>query len=211
MNTNARTAARDTARTGSSDAVAAGSAATHTTRTGTAGTVSTMTTLATTRMLEIRTTRYGEMETIQISEDAVLAFPEGVPGFERHRRFALLDDSKLAPFSWLQSLHDPLVGFLVVDPGMLMPDYEFDISDPDVELLDLDDPSAARVLSILVVPENVHAMTANLQAPLIVNPRKRIAKQVILTDERFPLRFPVFGNAGGGGGVEPGPGRRRAC
>ena len=176
-----------------------------------AGTVSTMTTIAPTRMLEIRTTRYGEMETIQISEDAVLAFPEGVPGFERHRRFALIEDPKLAPFCWLQSLHDPLVGFLVIEPGLLVSDYEFDIADPDVELLDLSDPSEARVLSILVVPENIKAMTANLQAPLIANPRKRIAKQVILTDERFPLRYPVFGGAGTVGTAEQGPGRRRAC
>jgi flagellar assembly factor FliW len=182
-----------------------------TARTEMAGTVSTMTTVATTRMLEIRTTRYGEMETVQISEDAVLAFPEGVPGFERHRRFALIEDAKLAPFCWLQSLHDPLVGFLVIEPGLLVADYEFDISDPDVELLGLDDPSEARVLSILVVPENVRAMTANLQAPLIVNPRKRIAKQVILTDERFPLRYPVFGGAGSPGAADQGPGRRRAC
>jgi flagellar assembly factor FliW len=159
-------------------------------------------------MLEIRTTRYGELETIQVSTDTLIAFPDGVPGFERHMRFALIEDPKLAPFSWLQSLHDPLVGFLVIEPGLLVSDYEFDISDPDVELLELTDPSDARVLSILVVPEDVRAMTANLQAPIILNPQKRIAKQVILTDERFPLRYPVFG---GPGIVERSPGRRRAC
>jgi flagellar assembly factor FliW len=175
---------------------------------GTAGTMSTVTTMETPRMLEIRTTRYGDMETVQISEDAVLAFPEGIPSFERHRRFALIEDTKLAPFSWLQSLHDPLVGFLVIEAGLLASDYEFDIADQDVELLGLNDPADARVLSILVVPENVRAMTANLQAPLIVNPVKRIAKQVILTDERFPLRYPVFGDAGA---TEQRPGRRRAC
>ena len=162
-------------------------------------------------MLEIRTTRYGELETIQVTEDAVLAFPEGIPSFERHRRFALVEDTKLAPFCWLQSLHDPLVGFLVVEAGLLMAEYEFEIADPDVELLGLDDSSQARVLAILVVPENVRAMTANLQAPLIVNPLKHIAKQVILTDERFPLRFPVFGGAGGADPIEQGRGRRRAC
>ena len=175
------------------------------------GTVGAMTAVATTRTLEIRTTRYGEMETIQVSEDAVLAFPDGIPSFERHRRFALIEDAKLAPFCWLQSLHDPLVGFLVIEPGLLVSDYAFDISDPDTDLLGLDDPSEARVLSILVVPEDVRAMTANLQAPVIVNPQKRIAKQVILTDERFPLRYPVFGNAGGAGAAEQSPGRRRAC
>jgi flagellar assembly factor FliW len=181
------------------------------TRMGTAGTMSTVTTMEATTMLEIRTTRYGEMETIQIPESAVLAFPEGVPGFERHRRFALIEDTRLAPFCWLQSLHDPLVGFLVIEAGLLLADYEFDISDPDVDLLGLDDAADARVLSILVVPENIRAMTANLQAPLIVNPAKRIAKQVILTDERFPLRHPVFGHAGTAGIAEQGSGRRRAC
>lgn len=159
---------------------------------------------------EIRTTRYGEMETVTISEDAVIHFPEGVPGFERHQRFALIEDPKLSPFHWLQSLHDPLVGFLVIEPGLLVSDYAFDISDPDVEMLGLGDPTEARVLSILVVPEDVRAMTANLQAPLIVNPRRRLAKQVILTDERFPLRYPVFGGSGGGA-ADRGPGRRRAC
>ena len=181
------------------------------TRIGTAGTMSTVTTMEAARMLEIRTTRYGELETIQIAESTVLAFPEGVPGFERHHRFALIDDTKLAPFRWLQSLHDPLVGFLVIEAGLLIADYEFDISDPDVDLLGLDDAADARVLSILVVPGNIRAMTANLQAPLIVNPAKRIAKQVILTDERFPLRHPVFGNAGTVGAAEHAPGRRRAC
>jgi flagellar assembly factor FliW len=175
----------------------------------TAGTMSMTTTAA--RMIEIRTTRYGEMETVEIAEETILTFPEGVPSFERHRRFALIQDPKLAPFAWLQSLHDPLVGFLVIEPGLLVRDYEFDISDPDVELLELSDASEAAVLSILVVPEDVRAMTANLQAPLIMNPRKRIAKQVILTDERFPLRYPVFGGAGLSAPSERGPGRRRAC
>jgi flagellar assembly factor FliW len=175
------------------------------------GTAGSMSMTIATRMIEIRTTRYGEMETVEISEDTILTFPEGLPGFERHRRFALIQDPKLAPFSWLQSLHDPLVGFLVIEPGLLVRDYEFDISDPDVEALGLDNSSEATVLSILVVPEDVRAMTANLQAPLIMNPRKRIAKQVILTDERFPLRYPVFGGTGIGAPSERGPGRRRAC
>jgi flagellar assembly factor FliW len=178
---------------------------------GTASVTNMTSTTTATRLLEIRTTRYGEMETVQVSEDAILAFPEGVPGFERHRRFALIQDPKLAPFCWLQSLHDPLVGFLVIEPGLLVADYAFDIADPDVELLGLVDAAQAQVLSILVVPEDVRAMTANLQAPLIVNPLKRIAKQVILTDERFPLRYPVFGGAGGLGVADRGSGRRRTC
>ncbi len=159
-------------------------------------------------MIDVRTTRYGEMETVRVSDEVTLTFPEGMPGFERHHRYALLQDAKLAPFFWLQSLHDPLIGFLVIPPGLLVADYEFDIADPDVELLELTDPAEARVLTILVVPEDVRAMTANLQAPIIINPVKRIARQVILTDERFPLRYPVFGHLNADARA---PVRRRSC
>jgi flagellar assembly factor FliW len=163
---------------------------------------------APTEMIDVRTTRYGELETVRVSTEVVLTFPDGMPGFERHHRYALLQDAKLAPFFWLQSLHDPLVGFLVITPGYLVNDYAFDIADPDVEMLELKDPSEARVLTILVVPDDIRAMTANMQAPIIINPVKRIAKQVILTDERFPLRYPVFGNLR----TEPrAPERRRSC
>lgn len=168
----------------------------------------TVMTMLDTPMIDVRTTRYGEMETVRVSEEVVLTFPDGMPGFERHHRYALLQDTKLAPFFWLQSLHDPLVGFLVITPGLLVRDYEFDIADPDVEMLDLDDASEARVLSILVVPEDIRAMTTNLQAPIIINPLKRIAKQVILTDERFPLRFPVFGHLNSESRAQE---RRRSC
>jgi flagellar assembly factor FliW len=168
----------------------------------------TATTILERPMIDVRTTRYGEMETVHVSDEVIMTFPDGMPGFERHQRFALLQDAKLAPFFWLQSLHDPLVGFLVITPGLLVSDYEFDIADPDVEMLELSDPAEARVLTILVVPEDVRSMTANLQAPIIINPVKRIAKQVILTDERFPLRHPVFAHVNAE--ARP-PVRRRPC
>ena len=76
----------------------------------------------------------------------------------------------------------------------------------------------------MVVPEDVRAMTANLQAPLVINERDRLAKQVILTDDRFPLRYSVFGGdarrdgrAGEGRRIDGRHGepkhaaRRRAC
>ena len=148
-----------------------------------------------TTMLDVRTTRFGDLETVEVSEEAIVTFPEGLPGFERHTRFALMEHERLEPFLWLQSLADPLIGFLVIEPAVLVDDYSFDLGDPDVELLALSDDVQPRVFSVLVVPEDVRAMTANLQAPIVVNPASRLGKQVILTDDRFSLRHPVFGGA----------------
>ncbi len=150
-------------------------------------------------VVDIRTTRLGQLETVRVPESAVLSVPEGLPGFPEHRSFALLEDDQLAPFAWLQSLQDAEIGFLVLDPALFVADYDFELSDADAELLELSDPLDARVLSILVVPGEVQHMTANLQAPLVINSARRLAKQVILTDERWPLRYPVFGTAGAGG------------
>jgi flagellar assembly factor FliW len=143
--------------------------------------------------MDIRTTRLGTLETVPVPDTAVLTFPEGLPGFEDHHAFALIEDQTLEPFHWLQSLADPNVGFLVIEPAALVPDYAFDLPDPDVRLLELDGTNPPRVLCILTVPGDVQAMTANLQAPLVINPRRQLGKQVILTDEGYPLRHPVFG------------------
>ena len=163
--------------------------------------MSTMTMMTT--MRDVRTTRFGELETVRVSEEAIWTFPDGLPGFERHTTFALLEHVRLEPFLWLQSVEDPLIGLIVIEPALLVNDYSFDLHDPDVELLGLADDVEPRVLAVLVVPEDVRAMTANLQAPLVINPASRLGKQIILTDDRFSLRHPVFG------GPEAGPGHGR--
>ncbi len=153
--------------------------------------------------MDVRTTRFGDLETVSVSSEAVFTFAEGVPGFERHTSFALLDDDRISPFRCLQSLDDPDLGFLVLEPSRFVEEYGFDLCDEDAARLELDeDPStssgqaAPLVLTILVIPGgDVRAMTANLQAPVVLNPRRRLGKQVILAEERFPLRHPVFGAA----------------
>jgi len=43
----------------------------------------------------------------EIEEAAKLAFPQGLPGFESSRRFALLAEPELSPTVCLQSLDSP--------------------------------------------------------------------------------------------------------
>ena len=142
--------------------------------------------------MEVQTTRFGVVEPVEVAEDALLTFPHGLPGFEDHTRFALIEEAGYAPFCWLQSLHEPAVGFTLVDPFLLRPDYEFELGDPDTMLLGLDGTLPPRVFSILVVPGDVQCMTANLKAPVVINPRRGLGKQVILTDDRYPLRHQVL-------------------
>jgi flagellar assembly factor FliW len=45
---------------------------------------------------------------------------------------------------------------------------------------------------ILTIPsDDPSAMTANLRGPLLMNPRTRLCKQLVLTED-YPTRYPVF-------------------
>jgi len=140
----------------------------------------------------VRTARLGPVETLELPEEARLKFPLGLPGFEEYTAFALVEDPYYAPFCWLQALDDPHVCFLLIPPESVVPDYELELGDEARESLRLEDGAEPRVYCIVVVPQNVQEMTANLKAPVVVNPARRRGRQVIRTDERYPLRHPVL-------------------
>ena len=47
--------------------------------------------------------QFGELE---FDDDHVVTFPVGLIGFERHRKFLIVDDVDSEPFRWLVSLED---------------------------------------------------------------------------------------------------------
>lgn len=63
--------------------------------------------------------RFGD---ISVPESSVITLPHGMTGFPDRRRFVLLD--YIAPFSWLHSVEDPNLAFVVMDGGELGPSYE---------------------------------------------------------------------------------------
>jgi flagellar assembly factor FliW len=143
----------------------------------------------------VRTARLGPLETVEVPEDARLSFPAGLPGFEDYMAFALIEDEYYAPFCWLQALDDPYISFLMVPPASVVPEYDLDVADEDCESLRLDEAVEPRLYCIVTVPEDVQALTANLKAPVVINPARRRGKQIIRTDERYSLRQPVMQGA----------------
>ena len=142
--------------------------------------------------MELQTTRFGRLETLEIPEESVLEFPHGLPGFESQKSFALIEEAQYMPFRWLQSLGDPQVVFTVLNPELVIGPYEVDVADFDVECLELVEGNDPDVLCILAMPEDIRSATINLKAPIVVNRPRQRGKQVILTDERYPLRYRAF-------------------
>ncbi len=135
--------------------------------------------------------RFGRRETIDVGRDEVVTFPQGLVGMEALRRFAILDDTRLAPCRWLQSLDDPDLAFVVVDPHLIVSDYLASISGDEALQLELEDVADADLLAIVTVRPDPAASTVNLLAPLVINRRRRLGKQVILNESGYALRHPL--------------------
>lgn len=132
----------------------------------------------------IQTKAYGEIE---IEEQQVLEFPVGLYGFEHHHSYALVDSAS-PPFYWLQSLDDVSVAFVVVNPYMVIPGYILDVDEHDLVALGNPPADDLLVFATVTVPEDRTRISCNLQGPIIVDRRRRVARQAISVDPRWKLK-----------------------
>jgi flagellar assembly factor FliW len=123
--------------------------------------------------------------TLDISEEQVYHFPKGLPGFEEETEFAVveLEDGQ---FSYLQSLKTDSLTFLLTDPFLFYPDYEFEFPDTDAEELEIKD--AFLIRSIVTLREELEQSTLNLLAPIVLNPLNHTGKQVVLIKSHYQTR-----------------------
>ncbi len=133
--------------------------------------------------------------TIDIEDEKIINFPNGIIGFENLKNFALIYDSEReerSKISWLQSMEEPLMVLPVISPLELMEDYAPIIED---ELMkNIGDPADADVLIFvtLSIPSDLTKMTANLKAPFIINTVDRKAMQVIVENEEYKVKFNAY-------------------
>ncbi len=129
---------------------------------------------------------------IRPTEDRdIIRLPFGLLGFEHVKQYVLLANPAEEPFLWLQMLDDAKRAFLVAPPERLALNYQPEISDDEVEFLELAGPADAYLLNIVTLHGNGQA-TVNLKGPVVINRRTLIGKQVILNNAaQYSLRHPL--------------------
>lgn len=136
------------------------------------------------------TKNFGEIE---IDEDKIIHFPEGILGFEEEKQFIIINnEDEENPFHWFQSISNPDLAFVIINPFFAYPNYDIIIPETAQEKLKIEDEKDVIVYSIVVVPEDMEKMTANLLGPIIINGNKKIGKQVILDDDRYTTKHYIF-------------------
>jgi len=138
--------------------------------------------------MEVKTKTMG---TVTIDKKQVLDFPCGLFGFEDFHRFALIE-SEYQPFYWLQSLDESGLAFLIVDPFLIVPDYELDIDDKTLMEIGITSPADVIVFAIITVPVENGPITANLQGPLVINRKNNKVLQVILNDSKWTTKHNII-------------------
>ena len=139
--------------------------------------------------MDIKSTRFGD---IDVSEEAVLQFSHGLPGFLDEKTFAFLQYQPDSPFAFLQSVNDPDLTFIIVEAFAFFPDYDFDLDDEIAKELGIGDDNSPQIFNIVRIPEKLEEMTVNLLAPIIVNWRSHKAIQHVLEKTSYPVRQRVF-------------------
>ncbi len=129
---------------------------------------------------------------IEIDDARVVTLPEGILGFSDARRYVVLDIRKGSGLKWLLSVDRPELAFVVTDPYTWFHDYRIPIDGSDAERLGFEEKDELSVMAIVTVRgRRKEDMTVNLRAPIAVNPRTLLGKQVILTEDRWGVRVPL--------------------
>lgn len=138
--------------------------------------------------MRIESKAYGPIE---ISERQVITFPVGIFGFDRLHEYALLDAAQQG-FYWLQSLEDPEIAFILLNPYDLRPDYVLDVPDEDLESIDYENDEDILVFAIVTIPEDESKISANLQGPVIINRVEQLGRQAISLDSRWHTKHLIL-------------------
>jgi flagellar assembly factor FliW len=134
--------------------------------------------------MQVATKPFGK---IDVDERQKIHFPFGILGFEHLKWYVLLDAAQ-APFYWLQSLDDPKVAFVLIDPLIFRPDYRLDVAREELAEIQVHEEQDILVFSIVTIPENQELMSANLQGPIVINRSAKLGRQLISLNPSWKVR-----------------------
>ena len=145
---------------------------------------------------------HAPVDRTQITEDAPqvspelardsIRFPNGLPGFEACRSFVLMASDVLGPLQCLKAIEGPAASFLVIDPRRVLAEYRCDLSEADRHRLGVTDADTNTLLwLVLVTIELDGAISANLRAPVVINPARMIGQQVVPYHCVYPIRHVI--------------------
>ncbi|MFV0504059.1 MAG: flagellar assembly protein FliW [Lachnospirales bacterium] len=143
--------------------------------------------------MKLNTKHFGEIE---VEEEKIITFKDGLPGFDDLSRFILFDEeSNDGLFLWMQSIDDPTIAFVLLDTLRVMPLYDPIISEESIiSLGDTGGDTLPNILcyNIAVVEKSMKDTRVNLKAPIIINQLTKKGCQVLCSNEDYDIKCKIF-------------------
>ena len=139
--------------------------------------------------MKISTSRFGELD---VSNKEIISFKEGLLGFEHLKKFFIVDPGDQTLILWLQSSEDGNVAFPIIEPKIFLPNYDVKLVPAEIASLNLESVKDIWVYSILTIPQDITQMSANIKAPIVINNKTKIARQIVLQDSKLEVKFEMY-------------------
>ncbi len=134
------------------------------------------------------------MDEVLKEQRTKIHFPQGLYGFNSYTDFSLFP-AEVDQLLRLQADEDEGLSFLLIDPFVFFNEYEIDVDDETVEILEIDNPEDVYVLAIITIAKTKPAIvTANLQGPVVINRKNKKARQIVLLDTKWKTKHNLFEN-----------------
>lgn len=127
---------------------------------------------------------------IDIMEDEILFFPNGIFGFEDYKRFVIMPDKDHSPFCWLLSLDEKNFGIPLVNPYSLVKEFKKEFPSALTEELK-DSNTKYEVFCVVNLHGSDGSATVNLKGPILVDFINKVGKQIILTADILSITYPL--------------------
>jgi flagellar assembly factor FliW len=126
----------------------------------------------------------GQQEFVPDEKNNKFFMPDGLIGLPDFKKFELIVDPESLPFVILRCIDGDSIQIPAVEPVGLVENYKLDIGDADAESLGLSGADAnPLILNVATIKSfEPQKVTLNLAAPILVNRRTRVGKQVVLVN-----------------------------
>ena len=125
--------------------------------------------------------RTRQLGVVEVAKDKILCFVTPLLGFESFRKYALLPVPGAGPFFCLQSLEEAQLAFPVLRADELA--IQYPLSPDDLRRVAAVSRDEATCWVVVALPTDGKPLRPNLRAPVIVNEKKQLAAQIVLSDE----------------------------
>lgn len=128
----------------------------------------------------------------EYTDDDLITMVSPILGFNELSDFLFISSKEFYPFSYFQSVQDVNVTFILADIKVFFPDYSPKFNKSEFKVLQIEEESDMEIFGLVVVKDDPQKATINLKAPLVINSKKKLAKQIILDDDNYQVKTPLF-------------------